>query len=96
MMMIIPIIVDQIESVMHIHIHVALHLCVCASECGLTVNYIITELLSLHKIELSLSLSLSLSQCVVLLIENFNSAHFELATSNLYRLFPLIHGSQQI
>jgi hypothetical protein len=91
-MMIIPIIVDQIESVMHIHIHVALHLCVCASECGLTVNYIITELLSLHKIELSLSLS----QCVFLLIENFNSAHFELATSNLYRVFPLIHGSQQI
>ena len=94
MMMIIPIIVDQIESVMHIHIHVALHLCVCASECGLTVNYIITELLSLHKIELSLSLSLSL--CVFLLIENFNSAHYELATSNLYRVFPLIHGSQQI
>jgi hypothetical protein len=60
-MMIIPIIVDQIESVMHIHIHVALHLCVSASECGPTVNYIITELLSLHKIELSLSLSLSQS-----------------------------------
>ena len=92
MMMIIPIIVDHIESVMNIRIHVALHLCVCASECGLTVNDIITELLSLHKIELSLSLSLS----VFLLIENFNSAHFELATSNLYRVFPLIHGSQQI
>ena len=60
MMMIIPIIVDHIESVMNIHIHVALHLCVCANECGLTVNDIITELLSLHKIELSLSLSLSL------------------------------------